>query len=344
MKRVPRSFTPEGTSPEPAGALRALTQSDVRAALRDGQLRVHYQVVVNLATGRPRGMEALLRWEHPEGGLLLPDDFLPAVAHTPVIHEVTRWVVRTALHDVRAWEGCSVSVNVTARDVTRNQLVRDIDDALNATGTDPQRLVLELPEQAVVEDLDNATKVLGALRERGVGVSLDDFGTGYSSLLYLRDLPLTELKIDRVFMSRVPESEEDVAIVRSVARLGRFLGLAVVAEGVETHEQMQAARNARCTAAQGFLWGGPQEAPNVDPTRVFPVLRLDDLGSPRPPSAAHLAAQRIRELLDEGASLHTIAAALNAAGLRTARQTRWTAPTVALVVQDLPDPHGGADG
>jgi EAL domain-containing protein (putative c-di-GMP-specific phosphodiesterase class I) len=285
-------------------------------------------------------MEALLRWEHPEGGLLVPDDFLPAVAHTPVIHEVTRWVIRTAVHDLRRWEGCAVSVNVSARDVSRKQLLRDVDDALTASGIDPHRLVLELTEQAVVEDLDNATKVLGALRERGVGISLDDFGTGYSSLLYLRDLPLTELKIDRAFMSRVPESEEDLAIVRSVARLGRFLGLAVVAEGVETPEQMQVARNARCTAAQGALWGLARPAEAVDPARAFPVLRLDDPGGPRRPTSADVAAERIRELLGEGASLHTIAAALNSSGMRTSRQTRWTAASVALVVEGLPDLPG----
>jgi EAL domain-containing protein (putative c-di-GMP-specific phosphodiesterase class I) len=331
------------TLPEARATVRPLTQSDVRAALRDGHLRVHYQVMINLATGKPRGMEALLRWEHPDGGLLLPDDFLPAVAHTPVIHDVTRWVIRTALHDVRRWDGCSVSVNVSARDVGRKGLLRDVDDALTASGVDPQRLVLELTEQAVVEDLDNARKVLTSLRERGVGLSLDDFGTGYSSLLYLRDLPLTELKIDRAFMSRVPESEEDLAIVRSVARLGRFLGLAVVAEGVETLEQVQVARNARCTAAQGWLWGRAVPASQVDPARAYRVLRLDGPGVPARPSSADVAAGRIREMLGQGASLHTIAAALNGAGLRTARRTRWTAASVALVVQDLPEPPGDGE-
>jgi len=338
MRNVPEPVT----TPATRTAVRPLTQFDVRAALRDGQLRVHYQVVINLATGRPRGMEALLRWEHPEGGLLYPDDFLPAVAHTPVIHEVTRWVIRTALQDVRAWEGCSVSVNVSARDVSRKQLLRDVDDALAASSVDPQRLVLELTEQAVVEDLGNATKVLSALRERGVGLSLDDFGTGYSSLLYLRDLPLTELKIDRTFMGRVPDSEEDLAIVRSVARLGRFLGLAVVAEGIETPEQVQVARNARCTAGQGYLWGRPAPASEIDPARAVAVLRLDER-EPQGPSAADVAAHRIRELVGQGASLHTIAAALNSAGMRTARQTRWTAATVALVVQDLPELPGTFD-
>ena len=179
-----------------------------------------------------------------------PDDFLPAVAHTPAVHEITRWVLRTALDALRAWPDLTVSVNISALDATRTELLEDVERALQISRIVPQRLVLELTEQAMVQNLDKAVKVLGSLRRLGVGLSLDDFGTGYSSLLYLRDLPITELKIDRTFLARVTRSEEDQAIVKSVAQLGRSIGVHVVAEGIETLAQARAARECRRTTSR----------------------------------------------------------------------------------------------
>jgi diguanylate cyclase len=323
--------------PSQHGRPRAVVpQAQIRAALRDDQLRLNYHRIISLDDGTTRGVEALVRWEHPQGGLLPPDDFLPAVAHTPVIHEITRWVLFNALDALRAWPDWTVSVNISALDATRSELLEDVERALRASGVAPPRLVLELTEQAMVQNLEKAVKVLGSLRSLGVGLSLDDFGTGYSSLLYLRDLPITELKIDRTFLTRVTRSEEDLAIVKSVAQLGRSIGVHVVAEGIETLAQVRAARDSGCHFAQGYLWGEPTGSEQIDPLRVLPVPeRL--LGRRRraaPPNT--LAAGRIQGLLEQGASLHTIAAALNSEGLRTDKQTRWTAPSVAMVISRLP--------
>ena len=318
------------------GPRAVVPQSQVRAAMRGGELRLHYQRIVSLETAATTGVEALLRWEHPQGGLLPPDDFLPAVAHTPAIHEITRWVVRSALRALRRWPDWTVSVNISALDATRPHLARDVEAALEEAGVEPERLILELTEQAMVQDLESAIAVLGSLRRLGVGLALDDFGTGYSSLLYLRDLPLTELKVDRTFLAGVPRSEEDLAIVRSCAQLGRSIGVRVVAEGIETTAQARAALASGCHAAQGYLWGKAAPAAEIDPDRLLRVPTAGRGGAVRPVPPASRAAQRIQHLLTEGASLHTIAAALNREGLRTDKQVRWTARTVALLVSQLP--------
>jgi len=318
----------------PAGRPRAvLPQSQLRTALDRGELRLHYQRVVDLSTRRPSGVEALLRWDHPQGGLLPPDDFLPAVAHTPVMADITRWVVRTALGDLGSWPGWTVSVNVTALDVVRPDLADEVLDALRDAGIPPYRLVLELTEQAMVQNLETAVAVLTRLREAGLGLALDDFGTGYSSLLYLRDLPITEIKIDRTFLTDVPHDVENLAILRSVAQLGRSVGVHVVAEGVETLAQARAVLEAGCTHAQGYLWGRPEPAGLMEHGRPLEVPGAERRPASTPTGSP--VAQRAAALTAQGASLHTIAAALNREGLRTERGTRWSARSVALVLSDL---------
>jgi EAL domain-containing protein (putative c-di-GMP-specific phosphodiesterase class I) len=316
--------------------------ASMRAALDEGQLVLHYLPVVNLDTGEPQGVEALLRWQHPVGGLVGPDDFLSGVAHTSLMREITGWVLRTAAAALAQWPGWTVSVNVTANDVSSRQLVEQVDDALSDAHVPAERLVVELTEQAMVENLTRTRRVLGALRDRGVGVSLDDFGTGYSSLLYLRDLPITELKIDRAFVSPTPPSAADLAIVASVAALGRTIGVAVVAEGVETCVQLQVTRDAGCTAAQGFLWGAPAASEAISPDDLrrdaSAALGPQPVLAPAAPPAVPLsqAGARIKQLLSQGASLHTIAAALNLEGSRTPHGTRWTASSVASVIAGTP--------
>ena len=313
--------------------------ASVRAALDGSQLLLHYLPVVDLASGQPQGVEALLRWQHPDRGLLGPDHFLPAMANTDLMRDVTAWVLRTAVQALAAWPGWTMSVNVTAADVTRDVLVQQVDDALSGAGVAPERLVLELTEQDVVANLSAARSVLSSLRDRGVGLSLDDFGTGYSSLLYLRELPITELKIDRAFISHTAASEDNVAIVRSVAALGQAIGVAVVAEGVETPAHALLARELGCSGAQGFLWGVPAVAAEVDPARVQLAASVA-LGPSANGVRRHVPSSkeslRIQQLLGVGASLHTVAAALNREGLRTPRETRWTARTVATAVADIP--------
>lgn len=322
-------------------ALRAVVrQQEFRSALRSGQLVLHYMPIVDLNTGRTRGVEALIRWQHPQGGLLLPDDFLPAIAHTPVIRETTRWVLHAACEALRRWPHWSVSVNVSARDVTDPELVTEVSEAIAEHGLDPRRLILELTEHAVVSDLGVATQVLSRLRELGVGLSLDDFGTGYSSLLYLRELPLTEVKIDRTFVTNLTSRPDDAAIVESVVRLAKTVGLKVVAEGVANAEQAAHLRTLGCGAAQGFLWGPPRSAVDMD-TDSFdtwrPTTDVKRRSTRKPlPTPSEAVGARIRALEEVGASLHTIAAALNGEGLMTSKGTRWTSISVARAVTALP--------
>ncbi|MDQ1685988.1 MAG: diguanylate cyclase [Frankiaceae bacterium] len=326
-----------------ANAPRAvLPQRQLRAALKAAELVLHYQPVVSPRTGRVRGVEALLRWQHQPDLLLMPDDFLPAVTHTPVMHDLTTWVIGEACAQIARWDLGTMSVNVAAGDIVRPSLVTDIDAALTAHGLEPQRLVVELTEHAAVQGMSAAAKVLHDLRQLGVGVSLDDFGTGYSSLLYLRDLPVTEVKIDRVFVSGVDQHDDDAAIVHSVVQLAHSVGLSVVAEGVERTTQARFLADIGCDYVQGFLYA-PPTPPTEVPRRIDQALLTDAsaAGSPRRrprnrgsrlTTTSPTTTNRIREMAREGASLHTIAAALNHDGLLTDAGTRWSAPTVARVL------------
>jgi len=314
-------------------------QDEFREALAGDQLVLHYQPIVELDTGRVRAAEALLRWDHPVGGLLMPDDFLPAIAHTPVMRLTTAWVLTTACRMAATWQARAVAVNVSAQDVVRPEFVADVKRALDDSGLGADLLIIELTEHAVVQDIDAAAQVLAALRTLGVGVSLDDFGTGYSSLFYLRALPFSEVKIDRVFTSRVETSDEDAAIVDSVIKLARAVGVRAVAEGVERATQAATLMAMGCPAAQGYLWGRPGPDPAVERQTVPlpeapPRTRRAKRGDRTPESDD--AMTRIRALLAAGASLHTIAAALNRDGVNTYRGTRWTASAVARAVSNEP--------
>jgi len=316
-----------------AAELRAVVpQDEFRRALEGDQLVLHYQPIVALDTGRVRGAEALIRWRHPGGGLLMPDDFLPAIAHTQVMRLATQWVLTTACTRAATWNNRAVAVNVSASDVVRADFVADVMRALDISGLEPDRLGVELTEHAVVQDLASAVKALSALRDMGIQVSLDDFGTGYSSLLYLRELPITEVKIDRTFIQSLDASEDDAAIVESVIRLARTVGVSAVAEGVERAAQASLLMSMGCPAAQGYLWGRPEPDPDLArqsvplPEPPAPPRRRRRGGS-TPESDEAMG--RIRALLAAGASLHTIAAALNRDDVASARGIRWTAASVA---------------
>jgi EAL domain-containing protein (putative c-di-GMP-specific phosphodiesterase class I) len=319
---------------------------DYRRALDGDELVLHYQPIMTLATGHVRGVEALLRWQHPDLGLLPPDSFLPAVRKDPAMRATTRWVLRHACQAAREWPGWSVSVNVTASDVTSSDFAQEVEDALSSSGLPAVQLTVELTEQALVSDIPAATRSLRQVRALGVGASLDDFGTGYSSLFYLRELPLTEVKIDRSFVEHSPGSRQDAAIVDSVVRLAHTIGLDTIAEGVEHRRQARFLQEIDCTAAQGYLWGRPvapehltvggEHPTGARPAKVpMPLHFGPRRRRARPPSTE--VTFRIRGLVQEGASLHTIAAALNQAGETTDAGTRWTAATVAGVVTHLPD-------
>jgi EAL domain-containing protein (putative c-di-GMP-specific phosphodiesterase class I) len=320
-------------------------QRELLAAIHADELRLEYQPIVVLASARIRGVEALLRWHLPDGTRLLPDDFLPAIAHTPVMHELTAWVIDRACAQASEWAPWTMSVNIAAVDVVRPSLVDVVAEALHRHKLPPERLVVELTEHAAVQGLGAATDVLQRLRALGVGVALDDFGTGYSSLLYLRDLPVTEVKIDRTFVSGVERQEDDAAIVQSVVQLAGAVGMAVVAEGVETAGQARFLHHVGCKCAQGYRYARPAPPPDVphelSPDLFVPYpeprgrargLRLSRQHRVEAPGPEVLG--RIVALVEEGASLHTIAAALNREGLVTGAGTRWTAPAVARALRN----------
>ena len=316
-------------------------QREVREALQAGDLVPYYQPIVRLDTFEITAVEALLRWNRPGAETLVADDFLPSVAQAPVMREVTRRVLSVACKDALRWPAWTTSVNVAASDIVHPDFAKDVISALEATGLDPHRLTLELTEQSVVQDVAHATQQLELLRARGVGIALDDFGTGYSSLLYLRTLPVTQVKIDRLFVGALGRGIDDAAIIESVVKLAHTIKVDVVAEGVETPDQARFLQSVGCDSAQGHLFGQPRPSSGLTLTTAS-----DWIGPPPAPHARDRPVPTVdpetiatvQGLLAEGASLHTVAAALNRFGSTTSQGARWTARSVAHVVADLPDP------
>jgi diguanylate cyclase (GGDEF)-like protein len=245
-----------------AGKLELL--SELRHAIDDGQLILHYQPKTALARGTIDAVEALVRWQHPVHGLLYPDEFLPLAEQTDLIHRLSDWVLTTALTDLRtfgpAGSNLAVAVNVSARNLSCADFATNVATVLERSGVPPQRLIIEITETALLVDPARAVTLLQELDRCGVRVSLDDFGRGQTSLGYLSALPVHELKIDQSFVGDMIENSAHAAIVRSVVELGHNLALRVVGEGVETHEVLSMLREAGCDEAQGFLLGRPMPA------------------------------------------------------------------------------------
>ena len=245
-------------------------ENDLRRALERHELELHYQPVACIADGRICGLEALVRWHHPERGLLLPTQFIGSAEETGLIVPLGAWVLETACRQLSRWSqalgsqpGVSVSVNLSARQLAHPDLVPQVRRTLEATGADPARLKLEITESVLMADAPAAQNVLQQLR-RGLGLSvmIDDFGTGYSSLAYLHQFPIDTLKIDRSFVSRLGHGEEE--IVRAIVTLGRSLGMQVLGEGVETPAQLAALGRLGCHLAQGFLLAPPLPAAEAE--------------------------------------------------------------------------------
>ncbi|NLV55848.1 MAG: EAL domain-containing protein [Acidimicrobiales bacterium] len=229
---------------------------DLRDAVSDGQLVVHYQPVLDLLTGEITRAEALVRWQHPRLGLLGPDEFIGLAAVSGATHAIARWVLEEATQATARWRALGhevgVAVNLSVRNLFDRELTTDVERALLTSGLEPADLVLELTETQLMDDPSVALATFRALRAIGVGTSVDDFGTGYSSMTYLRDLPLTELKIDRSFIADLRRRDEAYTIVRSMIDLGHNLGLEVVAEGVEDADDLPTLIGFGCDRAQGF--------------------------------------------------------------------------------------------
>ena len=253
---------------------------ELRGALARDELEVHYQPIVELATGRVTGAEALLRWRHPVRGLLPPGTFLPSAEAAGLMPDLDRWVMLQACRQAARWRRTapdfSVSVNISAGHLTTTTLVRDVTRALDDAGLPPEALALELTETALVTDTTAAAALLAELAELGVRVALDDFGTGYSSLAYLRSLPIHTIKIDRSFVSGLGDGAANDAVTRAVLDLAGTLGLHQVAEGVETADQAARLRGLRCTYGQGYHFSRP-----VPPELFLEILTAGPLPAGR---------------------------------------------------------------
>ena len=244
---------------------RIALEVQLRRAVARGELRLAFQPLVELATGRIVGVEALVRWQHPLKGLIQPDAFIPLAEETGLILPIGRWVLEEACRQGRAWQerhqgAPIVSVNLSACQFQQPDLVEDVAQALRASGLERGRLKLEITESAMMADPDAAIATLRRLKDLGVRIAIDDFGTGYSSLGRLRRFPVDLLKVDRAFVAGLGHEAEDAAIVRAVVGLARALGLGVVAEGVETGAQLAWLRELGCELGQGFYFGPPVPA------------------------------------------------------------------------------------
>lgn len=248
---------------------RAALEADLRDALALGQLSLHFQPQVS-AAGRWLGVEALLRWQHPQRGMVSPLSFIGVAEESGLILEIGHWVLCSACNHLAAWANVpalaplAVSVNVSARQFHHPEFCDEVMTALSQAGARPELLRLELTESLLLEDAETVIARMRALRERGVRFSLDDFGTGYSSLSYLKRLPLTELKIDKSFVRDVLIDPNDAAIAQTVIALGHTMGLSVIAEGVETEAQRDFLAQAGCDAYQGYLFGRPMPAADIE--------------------------------------------------------------------------------
>jgi EAL domain-containing protein (putative c-di-GMP-specific phosphodiesterase class I) len=239
-------------------------ERELREAIGRDELRLFYQPIVSVTDGALVGVEALIRWQHPRRGLLLPAEFIPLAEESGLIVPLGRWVLEEACRQSVRWHESSpewppprVSVNLSARQIT-DELPAIVTDAFKLTGAHASRLTLELTETLLMEGAQSATDVLAALRELGVRIALDDFGTGYSSLSYLQRFPLDVLKLDRSFVSELGITPSASQIVAATIDMARAFGMSVVAEGVESEDQLQRLQDLGCHFAQGYYFARPQ--------------------------------------------------------------------------------------
>lgn len=230
---------------------------DLRRAVSQGDLVVHYQPRWSLATGAMTGAEALLRWPDRRRGLVPPNEFIPAAERSGLIQALGRWVLREACTEAASWPGLTVSVNVSGRQLREGMLLDQLGDALAESGLAPERLELEFTEDVLLDCGTDLLLTLSALRDAGIKIALDDFGSGYASLSMLRRLPLTTMKIDRLLVRELPRCHEEASIVYAAIGAGHAMGLTIVAEGIETEAQRALLSGLGCDEAQGYLFSRP---------------------------------------------------------------------------------------
>ena len=245
-------------------------ETSLRRALERKEFQLHYQPVVSLSTGQITGAEALLRWNHPERGLVPPMEFIPLAEETGLIVEIGAWVLREACRQMKEWQErlaqphLEIGVNLSSRQFQGPGLVAEVAEVLRATGLSPRSLRLEVTESLLMDKHPNVAQTMTELRAMGVRIDLDDFGTGYSSLSYLHQFPIDTLKIDRSFIHRIGASDDALEIVNTILALASSLDMEVVAEGVETEQQLEQLRKMHCAYAQGYHLSRPVEAPQFE--------------------------------------------------------------------------------
>lgn len=259
-------------------------EQDLRKALKQNELRLHYQPLISVASGDTNGYEALIRWEHPERGVVMPNEFIKIAEDSGLIVPIGEWVIRQALDDLAEWpENRNISINLSPAQMRSPSLITTMMQALAKTQVAASRICLEITESVLMHDSDANIATLHKLRELGVRIALDDFGTGYSSLNYLRSFPFDKIKIDRCFINEIDSREDCQAIVRSVVNLAGSLGMTTTAEGVERQDQLDLLRSEGCEEVQGYLY-----------SKAMPPEQLTDM---RIPVRSH--AQKLAEIAQQ---------------------------------------------
>lgn len=255
-----------------ASSRRLALETSLRRAVERGELFLQYQPIADLKTGTFTGAEALVRWNHPQFGVLAPGDFIPLADETGLIIEIGEWVLHQACMQAKSWHDVglypmTISVNVSAVQLGQTQLLNQVADVLSKTGLDPACLELEITESVLMQDAEASIKMLGMLKDMGIKISVDDFGTGYSSLSYLKQLPIDVLKIDKSFTRDIGRDADNSLIVTAIVALAKSLNLSVLAEGVESIEQLGYLRKEKCDRAQGYYYSRP-----VDPDALLLLI------------------------------------------------------------------------
>jgi len=255
---------------------RLVLETSLRRAVERGELLLQYQPVVDLNTGTITGAEALVRWNHPEFGMLAPDKFIPLADETGLIIEIGEWVLHQACGQAKAWHdmglcSMSISVNVSAVQLGQPQLLNHVANVLGKTGLDPACLELEITESVLMQDAESSINMLRALKDMGIKISVDDFGTGYSSLSYLKRFPIDILKIDKSFTRDIDMDPDNSAIVTAITALARSLNLSVLAEGVESADQVNFLRKEKCDRVQGYFFSRP-----LNPEALLLLMRPNE--------------------------------------------------------------------
>jgi PAS domain S-box-containing protein len=242
-----------------------ILENELHTALKENQLAVHFQPIIHISSGKLKGAETLIRWNHPERGMVPPADFIPLAEETGLIGPIGEFVLREAGMQINSWSEAglhisNVSVNLSSRQLSRGLTAEKVSSIIQDTGVSANRITFEITESLFMEDTERAKAWLNDIKKLGIGLSVDDFGTGYSSLVYLRRFPVDTLKIDRSFVADLPGNTGDATLVEAIIAMAKSLGLSVVAEGVETQEQLAFLRSLDCEYAQGYLFSRPVPA------------------------------------------------------------------------------------